>query len=71
MPLESLEQYNRRRCNAYAHPYYGTGPCLNGIACPKCGNELYDTNPSFILTSYPPQYSVHCEHCHYSGYRIA
>jgi hypothetical protein len=40
----------------------------NGIACPKCGEEMYDTNPNMILTSNPPKKSVHCK-CGFSGYR--
>jgi hypothetical protein len=71
MPLESLSDHNTRRLGVYAHPYFGVKPFPNGIACPNCGNELYDSNPAFMLTSYPPQYRVHCEHCHYSGYRVA
>ena len=30
-------------------------PQLNGIACPKCGSELFDSHPNAILTSNPPQ----------------
>lgn len=24
---------------------------LNGIACPKCGEELYDSNPTITFTT--------------------
>ena len=44
-------------------------PELNGIACPKCGEELYDSNPNTILTSNPPQKNVHCSKCDHIGYR--
>lgn len=37
------------------------GPQPNGIACPKCGAELMDSNPSITLTSY----------CEYHGTRVA
>jgi len=43
---------------------------LNGIACPKCGEELYDSNPMCTLTSMPAQKNVHCSKCDYVGYRI-
>jgi ribosomal protein S27AE len=42
----------------------------NSIACPKCGNELIDTNPMIILTTHPAQKNVHCDKCDYVGYRI-
>jgi ribosomal protein S27AE len=44
---------------------------LNGIACPKCGEEMYDSNPMVTLTSMPAQKNVHCSKCDYVGYRIA
>ena len=48
-----------------------SSPKLNGIACPKCGAELYDSNPMVTLTSMPAQKNVHCSECDYIGYRIA
>jgi hypothetical protein len=39
----------------------------NGIACPNCGSELFDTGVS--LTSYPPQYKIYCRECNYKGSR--
>lgn len=41
----------------------------NGIACDKCGEELIDSYPNLILTSYPAQKNVHCEKCGFIGYR--
>jgi|TARA_B110000238_G_scaffold38817_1_gene41017 DNA-directed RNA polymerase subunit RPC12/RpoP len=46
-------------------------PVLNGIACPKCGEELYDSSPMMTLTSMPAQKNVHCSKCNHVGYRIA
>jgi hypothetical protein len=43
-------------------------PCKNGIACPECGKELYDTKPNEILTSDPAQKETNCD-CGYNGYR--
>ena len=39
----------------------------NGIACPNCKAELWDSNPLMILTSNPPQKNVHCPKCNYDG----
>ena len=44
-------------------------PQLNGIACPKCGAELYDSEPGLLLLSYPPQHAVHCGECGWKGTR--
>lgn len=44
-------------------------PIKNGYECPNCKSELFDTNPMVILTSNPPQKTVHCEKCAYRGYR--
>jgi hypothetical protein len=41
----------------------------NGIACPKCGEELYDKHPDYILTCNPPKKEVICKKCNYLGYR--
>lgn len=44
----------------------------NGIACPQCGAELYDSRPHVLLTSIPPQRDVAClGGCGYHGTRIA
>jgi len=46
-------------------------PTPNGIACPKCGEELLDTKPNEILTSMPPSKNVACSNrkCDFVGYR--
>lgn len=68
--MKSLEEHNSEReqihrmLNIHA-------PVKNGIACPDCGNELVDSNPSAVLCSYPPQKDVKCDKCGYIGYRIA
>ena len=51
------------------HFQLNTQPHPNGIACPECQCELMDSNPSICLTSCPPQYSVHCPSCGYTGTR--
>lgn len=64
--LRTLDDHNRSALEAFT---LSNRPCPNGIACPKCGQELVDSNPSVCLTSWPPQYSVHCLACEYNGYR--
>ena len=46
-------------------------PHPNGIECPECGEELWDSIPMLTLTSIPPQKNIHCPICGYVGYRLA
>jgi len=50
--LVSLEEANSK---AFNNQSYEMRPVKNGIGCPKCKEELYDTNPMLTLTSNPPQ----------------
>lgn len=68
--LVSLEEYNDRARKGTMMSY-GNEPVPNGIACPKCGEELMDSNPMMTLTSFPAQKNVNCSKCDYVGYRIA
>lgn len=68
--LKNLDEHNSERSFRHWH-ITSNEPRLNGIACPKCGEELYDTNPMVTLTSNPPQKNVNCSKCDYVGYRIA
>jgi len=61
--LETLEKHNWRATTFFS------GPVRNGIACPDCGSELMDSNPSMCLTSHPPQWAIHCPGCGYAGTR--
>jgi hypothetical protein len=47
------------------------GPEPNGIACPRCGEELWDTQPNITLTSNPPRKEVHCPSCGFTSTRVA
>lgn len=38
----------------------------SGIACPKCGNELFVRN-DFVLATYPPQRQYFCDVCGFVG----
>jgi hypothetical protein len=67
--LEQLDNYNSRR----RRQYFIAGQQLhNGIACPQCGQELYDDSVDEVLTSYPPQKRIHCINlqCKYRGTRV-
>jgi len=68
--MESLDDFNARR-RQQREALNMPGPRPNGIACPKCGKELLDSNHSMTLTSNPPQKNVHCAACGYAGYRVA
>jgi len=67
--MQSLEDFNRERAKVYdsgnEHHRW------NGIACPKCDRECFDSTPNITLTSYPPQKNISCSKCDYTGYRIA
>jgi hypothetical protein len=43
----------------------------NGIACPECGAELYDSAPYVTYTTNPPKKDVACSECKFQGTRIA
>ena len=64
--LKSLEEHNE---SVQKRMEDINQPMPNGIACPKCGHELYDSTPMVVLTSNPSQYNVHCPVCGYTGYR--
>lgn len=70
--MKTLEQFNeeRRKRHQEANLRMNT-PQPNGIQCPKCGAELFDSNPRMTLTSNPPQMNVHCDECDYKGFRVA
>ena len=68
--LKNLAEHNSQ-ASSTQWAMMDSSPRLNGIACPKCGAELYDSNPMVTLTSMPAQKNVHCSKCDYIGYRIA
>jgi predicted nucleic-acid-binding Zn-ribbon protein len=62
--LKSLNEHNDnvwRNFNISRFSY-------SGIACPKCGSELYYNNPDMVLTSNPPKRSVVCKNCKHTDY---
>ncbi len=69
--MENLDGYNFRRRREIELEYGLSNRRPNNIACPECGEELWDTSPRVTLTSDPPQKNVHCPDCGYHGFRIA
>jgi hypothetical protein len=67
--LKTLDEHNSIAWSNQVNMFYNE-PKPNGIACPKCGNEMWDSTPMVILTSNPAQKNIHCN-CGYVGYRIA
>ncbi len=65
--LRNLDDHNQFALDAYN---LIMTPHLNGIACPECGEELRDSNPSVALTSWPPQFPTYCPACGYTGTRF-
>lgn len=63
-PLISLDDFNKKE-----REKYNKESNLNGIACPKCGEELMDSSSS-VLLSHPPQKRVNCSKCDFVGTRI-
>jgi len=68
--LKNLNEHNAQ-ASSMQWAMNDNSPVLNGIACPKCGEELYDSSPMMTLTSMPAQKNVHCIKCDHVGYRIA
>ena len=71
--LISLTEHNREIFNKHKNSKRvsfssSSHPCKNGISCPICGKELWDSNPFIMVTSRPPQTKVHCD-CGYKSYR--
>jgi len=62
--LKSLEEHNKQTFDAYAL----ANNLSSGFACPKCGEELFYSNPKAALCTHPPQKSVCCNKCNYTGY---
>ena len=39
-----------------------------GVACDRCGGELYNSEPGIMLMTDPPKITVRCSKCDFSGY---
>lgn len=62
--LIPLDEFNNLRASSGSDE-----PVKNGIECPDCKSELYDSNPNMTLLSNPPKKDVHCK-CGFKGYRL-
>lgn len=69
--LTTVNAYQESRRNYFEAIINANKPHPNGVACPTCEQELWDSNPSIVLTSMPPQKNVHCPICGYVGYLLA
>ena len=69
--MKTLKEHNAERMMAHRALLQDGQPQPNGIACPKCGKELWDTHPMRTLASYPPQKNVYCPACGHHDYRFA
>lgn len=65
--MKKLNEFNKERINRELN---SNEPVLNGIECPECSSELYDSSPMVTLSSYPAKKSIHCQRCSYRGYRL-
>lgn len=70
--METLNDFNKKRAEEYYKGRLETNtPKPNGIECPDCGIELFDTPSSTILLSNPPQKRVFCGTCGFQDFRVA
>jgi hypothetical protein len=69
--LKSLAEFNAEKLKSNFDLTDLQKPKKNGIACPACAEELFDSKPMETLLSFPAQKNVHCEKCNYIGLRIA
>jgi len=67
--MKTLDKHNAEMWKAYSqHRLDGRNP--NGIECPHCRKELFDSSPAAILGSSPPKKDIHCMGCGYIGQRL-
>jgi transcription elongation factor Elf1 len=69
--MKTLDEHNDERRRERESLRRAQDPHPNGIECPECKAELWDSNPTMLLTSNPPQKNVHCPQCKWRGYRVA
>lgn len=63
--LYTLEEWNRQMRTAWEVARALDEPHPNGIACPQCGGELWDSAPDQVIRrdNAPPETPVHCPQC--------
>jgi DNA-directed RNA polymerase subunit RPC12/RpoP len=67
--MKTLEEFNNMRLDWHQRVNDAEKPKPNGISCPECTAELWDTDPRITLTSNPPQKNIHCPECGFRGLR--
>ncbi len=68
--LKLLSDSNDKRMRHWRDPKSRL-PKKNGIACPKCGEELSDRHPGVMQPGNPPRMDIRCESCEWHGRRVA
>lgn len=68
--LPTLNEWNDSRYAHWRDPE-SRKPKHNEIACPNCGEELFDRTPGLIEPGNPPRIEVRCAACEYRGRRVA
>jgi len=69
--MKTLDKHNLERQEEHQLIIQSQQPHPNGIECPDCGKELWDSNPTVTLTSNPCKKNINCPECGYIGYRLA
>ena len=71
MSLKTLQDHNEQRREAIRKAREDRHK--TGIACPKCGTELYNQHPDLLLASNPPQVRLDCPNpdCKHIAYAMA
>ena len=64
--LKTLDEHNRERISFIAAESL---ELKNGLACPKCNEELFDASEFEVLLSFPAKKKVLCI-CGFEGYRL-
>lgn len=67
--LKSFQHTNAARTQTHMDNW--NAPRRNGLACPKCKEELWDSEPDITIETQPPQKKVMCKGCGYVGHRVA
>lgn len=66
--MKTLAEHNAERKAAYKAQQEAMEPHPNGIACPKCLTELWDSSPYVVLDGISALKDVHCTACGFRGY---
>lgn len=62
--LPSLYDYNYRKEVDHAEQRKNI---RSGVACPKCGEELYELQAGMVYATCPPRKPVRCLKCNFEG----